>query len=186
MKLVWIVLCSFTLLLSEGMHQKLVISTDKNIKNAQESLLKLQVYFIENPSLRAINESNDLNFELETLGVYTVVVVKPILSPSLKNSLLMELVPVFPDVFALEDRSMYQADKSRSAKNPNETSNSVAIYLKTIGIEWIALLLLATVGLSLSILRRKKFLSLDEKQKELDDDQKEIEIQIKNLGKYNV
>lgn len=187
MKLLWIILCSFTLLFSEGMSQKLIVSTDKHSENAQESLSKLKVYFIENPNIRALNEANDLKLELETLGSYTMVVVKPIMSLSVKNRLLMELSPVFPNVFALEEKSQYSTANDSEAFIPVNShavqTNSVKTYIETIGLQWVALLALATVGLLLSIARRKKLLNLDEKQKELDLDQNEIENEIKKLGK---
>lgn len=184
MKLVWMILCSFTLLLSESIHQKLIVSTDKHRENAQESLLKLKVYFIENPEIRALNEANDLKLELETLGAYTMVVVKPIVSLSAKNRLLMELSPIFPDVFALEDKGQY-TEAFIPVNNHNVKTNSANTYIETIGLQWVALLVLANLGLALSIIRRKKLLILDKKQKELDLDQNEIEHKIKNLGKYD-
>ena len=189
MKVLWIMLCALTLLLSEGISQKLIVYTDKNGKNAQESLLTLKVYFIENPNIRALNEANDLKLELETLGAYTMVVVKPVLSLTVKNSLLMELSPVFPDIFALEDQTQHQKDKTSAAlmpvKNHDQKTNSARKFIETIGLQWIALLVLSTMGLLLSILRRKRLLGLDVEQKELDIDQQEIENEIKNLGKYD-
>lgn len=186
MKLVWLLLCSFTLLLSEGMNQKLIVYTDKNRKNAQESLLKLQVHFIENQNIRALHEENDLKVELETLGVYTMVVVKPIVTLSVKNRLLMELTPVYPNVFALEDKTQHKADNTTEAFNPVKNNdvktNSAKTYIERVGLQWVALLVLATVGLLLSILSRKRLLVLDKNQKALDIDQKEIENNIKNLG----
>ena len=190
MKLLFMMLCSVSLLFSEGMSQKLIVSTDKNGKNAQESLLKLKVYFIENQNIRALNEVHDLKVELETLGAYTMVVVKPIVSLSVKNILLMELTPVFPDVFALEDRTPHQTDNNAEVfmpvKNHDVKTNSVKTFIEKMGLQWGALLILATVGLLLSVLRRNKLLNLDEKQKELDIDQKKIENEIKNLGKNDV
>lgn len=189
MKLLWMMLCSFTLLMSDGMSQKLIVYTDKNGINAQESLLKLKVYFIENPNIRALNEVNDLKVELERLGAYTMVVVKPVVSLSVKNTLLMELAPIFPDVFALEDRTQHQTDNNAAAfmpvKNHDVKTNSVKTFIESMGLQWIALLLLAAVGLLFSILRRKGLLLLDENQKTLNIDQKEIENEIKNLGKYD-
>lgn len=182
MKLLWMMLCSFTLLLSEGMSQKLIVYTDKNVKNAQERLLKLKVHFIENPNIRALNEANDLKVELETLGAYTMVVVKPVLSLSVKNGLLMELTPVFPDIFVLEDQTQHQKDKNPAALMPVK-KHDVKTFIESIGLQWIVLLLLTTVGLLLSTLRRKRLLLLDKNQKALDMDQKEIENEIKNLGK---
>ncbi len=189
MKLWLMMLCSFTILFSEGMSQKLIVSTDKNRENAQESLLKLKVHFTENPNIRALSEANDLKLELETLGAYTMVVVKPVKSLSVKNSLLMELSPVFPDIFALEVKNVHsQIDHSETLNSVNShdvQTNRVSTYIETIGLQWVALLILSTVGLLLSIIRRKKLHHLDEKQKELDLDQHEIENGIKNLGKYN-
>ena len=184
MKIIWVLLCAFTFLYSEGVYHKLIVSTDKNKQSAQESLLKLKVYFIENPNMRALNEANDFKIELETLGAYTMVVVKPIRSLSIKNSLLMELAPVFPDVFALEEKGQ-SAVKSHNepimSLNHRETVETE--HMNTIGTQWFFLALLAIAGLLLAIVRRKKLLLLDEKQKELDIDQKEIENEIKNLGK---
>ena len=101
----------------------------------------------------------------------------------------MELSPVFPDVFALEVKNEHsQIDHSETFNPINSNSiqtNSVSTYIETIGLQWVVLLILATVGLLLSIIRRKKLHHLDEKQKELDLDQHEIENGIKNLGKYN-
>ena len=189
MKVLWMVLCSFTLLLSEGISQKLIVYSDKNGKNAQESLLKLKVYFIENPNIRALNEGNDLKVELETLGAYTMVVVKPVVSVSVKNTLMMELSPVFPNVFALEERTQYQIDNNAKVfipvTNHDVKTNNVKTFIESIGLQWIVLLLLAAVGLLLSILRRKRLCLLDENQKALDIDQKEIENEIQNLGKYD-
>jgi len=185
MKIWWIILCSFTLLLSEGMSQKLIVYTHKNGKNTQESLLKLKVYFIENPNIRALNEANDLKIELETLGEYTMVVIKPVVSLSVKNRLLLELAPIFPNVFALEDKTDNSIEAFIPMKNYDIKTNSVRIFIERVGLQWIALLILATAGLSLSIFRRKRFRFLDEKQKALDLDQKEIENEIKNLGKFD-
>lgn len=190
MKLVWLMLCSFTLLLAGAMSQKMIVYTDKNGKNAQESLLRLKVHFIENPNMRVLNEENNFKVELETLGTYTMVVVRPIVSLSVKNRLLMEVAPLFPDVFTLEDKTLYKTDNSLQVgipvKKDDLKGNTLLEDIESIGLQWIAILVLSTVGLLLSILRRKKLLVLDEKQKSLDIDQKEIENEIKSLGKNDV
>ena len=190
MRVLWVMLFSITLLFSEGMHQKLIVSTDKNRQSAQESLQKLKIYFIENPNIRALNQANDLKLELETLGAYTMVVVKPIMSLSVKNRLLIELAPVFPDIFALETNGPHVKEKGHaesfaSTKKTIDQEERVKTFMNTIGLQWIFLLILAAAGLLLSILRRKKLLMIDKKQKELDSDQREIENEIKNLGKHD-
>lgn len=185
MKVLWIILCTFTLSLAEGTSQKLIVYTNKNRQDAQESLLKLKVYFIENPKIRALNEAHELKVELQTLGAYTMVVVKPVISLSVKNKLLMELSPVFPGIFALEDKTQYKIDHASKVLIPVK-NYEVKTLIENIGLQWIVLLLLSTVGLLLSIIRRKRLLLLDEKQKELDKNQKEIENEIRSLGKNDV
>ena len=186
MKLLWMMLCAFTFLLSEGMSQKLIVSTDKHRKIAQDNLLKLKVYFIENPKIRALNEGNHFILELETLGAYNMVVVKPIKSMSVKNTLLMEIHPLFPDIFAIEDKTRHQSPEVFiSDTNSNVVISSVRSFMETIGLQWVAIFILSTVGLILSISRRKKLFVLEEKQKKLYTDQQNIEEEIIELGKYN-
>lgn len=189
MKIIYMMLFTLTLLFSEGISQKLIVYSDKNAHNAQESLSKLKVHFIENPNLRALSETNDLKLELERLGAYTMVVVKPVVSLSVKKSLLIELIPVFPDVFALKETKQKKVYNNSQNVIPEKSdvlpSNTVGTYIEIIGLQWIALLILSVVGLLLSILRRNKLHILDRKQQALDIDQKDIEQEIKNLGKHN-
>jgi len=53
-------------------------------------------------------------------------------------------------------------------------------------LQWLALLLLAIIGLTLSIHNRKKLVSLETIQKELSIKQDQIEGEIKKLGASSV
>lgn len=190
MKFLFLMFCALSLLLADSMNEKLVVFSDKDRKNSQENLLKLQVYFIENQKLRALNEVNHLNLELETLGVYTMVVIKPIESLDRKNTLLLELTPLFSSIFALENKTQ-QINYNRSGEleltlNPDTKINSVKIIIDEIGLQWIVLLVLSLLGLLLSIMRRKKMHSFLETQIDLDKDQMKMEDDIKKLGKQHV
>lgn len=182
-------LCSLTLLLADSMHQKLIVYSDKSAKNAQANLSKLKVYFIENPNIRMLNEANDFKLGLETLGSYTMVVVKPIMSRHVKNRLLLELTPVFPDIFVLDDTSADTIDHhpsmSTSQQNHSMREERSKTLIETVGLQWLALLILSLLGLVLSVLKRRKLLSLGERQKKLDMDQQKIEKEIHNLGKHH-
>ena len=55
-----------------------------------------------------------------------------------------------------------------------------------IGLQWIVLLLLAIIGLTLSVYNRRKLASLEKIQKELSRKQDQREDEIKKLGASRV
>lgn len=197
MHLILVILCSFTMLFSDSIQQKLIVSADKDTAKTQENLLKLEVYFIENPEIRALQEKNQLQLEMEKLGDFMVVAIKPVDSLALKNELVLWLNPLFPDIFAMNenkkrvlkksDPNMEVAVKKKEvkpitvAKPVNQDSGSEEIKL-----QWIILVLLAIIGLALTVLNRKKLATLHKTQKNLSENQDKIEDEIENLGATNV
>lgn len=196
MRLMIIILFSLTMLFSQDISEKLIISGDKNSTTTQMHLLKLKMYFMENVQTRTLQEQHQLNLELETLGDYTMVVIKPIKSLAVKNELILLLNPLFPDIFSIED-------KKREMKSPNSFIGSKTIkrdapstdtniihqaegFIVEIGLQWIALLLLSIIGLMLSLNSRRKMANLESIQKDLSRKQEEIENEIKNLGASGV
>ena len=197
MHLILVILCSFTMLFSDSIQQKLIVSADKDTAKTQENLLKLEVYFIENPEIRALQEKNQLQLEMEKLGDFMVVAIKPVDSLALKNELVLWLNPLFPDIFAINEnkkRVLKKSDPNREvavkkkevkpitvAKPVNQDSGSEEIKL-----QWIILVLLAIIGLALTVLNRKKLATLHKTQKNLSENQDKIEDEIENLGATNV
>jgi len=184
------------MLFSQDISEKLIVSSDKNSTTTQMHLLKLKMYFMDNAQIKALQEQYKLNLEIETLGEYTMVVIKPIKSLTVKNELLLFLRPLFPDIFSI-------SDNKREMKSPNSLNGSKTITTDTpsadtkimhqakvlieeIGLQWIALLLLSIIGLTLSLNSRRKMASLESRQNDLSRKQEKIENEIKNLGASRV
>lgn len=196
MRLMIVVLFSLTMLFSKNISEKLIVSGDTNSTVAQMHLLKLKMYFMENAKTIALYEEYKLNLEMETIGDYTVVVVKPIKSLAVRNELLLFLSPLFPDIFSIEDNKRVMKSpnslnerKTIKADTPNADTNMMhkaESLVEEMGLQWIALLLLSIIGLIASVSSRRKMASFDSTQKELSKKQEQIENEIKNLGASDV
>ena len=196
MRLMLVILFSLTMLLSNDISEKLIVSGDKNSTVTQMHLLKLKMVFIGNAQTRALQEKYKLKLEIETLDVYTMVVIKPINSLALKNELLLFLSPLFPNIFSIEDHKKETIDpesmkeskimKTHIAPPPNNAMHQVKTLVKEVGLEWTTLLLLSIIGLTLSLKSRSKMSSLENIQKDLIRKQEATENEIKNLGASSV
>ena len=190
--LVWM-FCTMTLLFGEGtgsqyLSEKLIVHYTKSEVDAQEELLKLKVYFIENAATRAVQEKYNLKLEMEMLEGYHMVVIKPIVSLDLRNELLIILTPLFKDIFYID----YKEHTQILIKKPNvsqlvpiEKKKKEHSFIDEMGLQWFALLLLSFVGLLLSIASRRKIIYLGNKQQDLKKKQTHIETEIKKLGAKN-
>lgn len=192
MRLILVILFSLTMLFSQDISEKLIVSGDKDNATTQMHLLKLKMVFIANPHTRALQEKYKLNLEIETLDAYTMVVIKPIESLAVKNELLLLLSPLFPNIFSIEDHkrettgsvSINESKIMPTHTTPSHTNtmNKAKVLIEEIGLEWSALLLLSIIGLTLSLNSRSKMANLENIQKDLSRKQAEIENEIKNLG----
>lgn len=187
-------LFSITLLFSEGIHEKLIISGDNEIVNAQADLLKLEGYFTANPEIRLLQEKYNLILEMEVLGDHMLVVIKPVETEALKNKLLTLLKPLFPELFSIKYQEIKLPDEETavvSVKKPVlpvkvEKNQYYQFLVEDVGLQWLALLLLAIIGLTLSIHNRRKLANLEKTQTELSIKQDQIEADIKKLGVNSV
>ena len=194
MKVIIVMLFSLTMLFSEAMHEKLIISGDNDIVNAQANLLKLKIYFIENSEISLLQGKHKLTLGMEMLGDYALVVIKPVETEALKSELMTLLKPLFPELFFIKYQEMKCSDEEtgvESMKKPVspvkvEKSQYYQFLIEEVGLQWLALLLLAVIGLTLSIRNRKKLASLEKTQKELSIKHDQIEDEIKKLGVSSV
>lgn len=191
--LVWI-FCTMTLLFGGGitsqyLSEKLIVYYTKNETPAQEELLKLKVYFIENTTTRTLQEKYNLHLEMEMLEGYHMVVIKPIVSLDIRNELLIILTPLFKDIFFIDyeepDFSIKKESKISHVSTLIEKKKKEWSFMDEMGPQWLALLLLSFVGLLLSIASRRKIIHLGNKQHDLKKKQTHIETEIKKLGAKN-
>ncbi len=191
MQLFMWMLCSITLLFSDGVSshdfsEKLIVSASKSEVTANNELLKLKVYFIENPTTRLLQEKYDLQIEMEKLDNYYVAVIKPINSLSLRNELLISLTPMFQNIFFIDYKErIFKSNQKMSVpkySTPLAKKKKEVSYINEIGLQWLVLLLLSVVGLILSVRNRRKIKKLSKRQKNLTVEQNKIEKEIKKLG----
>lgn len=196
MRLMIVILFLLTLSFSQDISEKLIVNGDANSTVSHMHLLKLRMYFLENAQTRELQEKYKLNLEMETLGEYTMVVIKPIRSLAVKNELLLFLSPHFPDIFSTEDHerkmtSFHSMKESKTVKTQvssraENTMHQAESWIEEIGLQWIALLILSVIGLTLSLNSRRKMERLEMIQQDLSRKQEEIENEIKNLGVSSV
>jgi len=188
--LIWMS-CTMTLLFSASsasghFSEKLIVHYSKNENHAKEELLKLKVYFIENAATRTLQEKYNLQLDIEMLGDYHMVLIKPISSLDLRNELIIILAPVFKNIFFIDYKestpSIIKKPKVSQVLLPREEKKTALSFIDEIGLQWLALLLLSFVGLLLSIASRKKIIHLGNKQQDLKKKQTDIETEIKKLG----
>ena len=175
----------------EKLHQKLIVSPNKDIRITEENLLTLKVHFHEDTYSKILQEKYRLKFSVEKVGDYSMVVIKPIEILSLKKELLIELTPLFNELFFIDEKKSMVNKSDLNSENITikkarvstkvEKSESM-MWFETIGLQWVALLILASTGLILSLLNRRKLSKIEKVQKDLKSDQKNIENEINNLG----
>ncbi len=92
MRFIAIILFLFTTV-SHGFYQKLIVTSDKNLTKVQNSLSLLNNNF---------QNKYHLDIEVERLGEFNILTIKPIESIKIKNEILFIISPLFSDIFAID------------------------------------------------------------------------------------
>ncbi|NOR56390.1 MAG: hypothetical protein GQ531_09300 [Sulfurovum sp.] len=177
-------------------NEKLLLGYSTQEEVSKEALLALKIHFIDNQHLAQLQAQNDLHFKVERLGDYYVTVIYPIHSLEVRNDLLLNLSPLFSDMFYMDSQEEVllaeaESDKSLSLKVPtNKTkqlqkSQNLKPKNADLGLQWLVLLLLSTVGLIILVRNRKKLSKIKQGQDDMQDNQKKIEIEINTVGAQN-
>jgi len=186
-----LVLCIGTVNATEQTVEKLIVSSSKDKSAVEESLLKLKVYLLENVSTRKLQDTYPLDVKMEHFAQYDAVVISPIPSLKVRNELLVLLSPVFPDIFYIDEKKRLVNSKkstvsTKIVKSSVPTSHkgkeNKDTWIDEIGLQWLAIWILAVVGLFLSVRSRRKMAHLNKNQKEMNVNQTKIEKEIKALG----
>lgn len=187
MHMIIVMLFSLTMLFAEGTQGKLILGGDNDLLQTQVNLTKLKSAFIENPELGELQKKYKLKLEMETLGDYVIVTIKPVETSALKYELLTLLKPIFHDIFFIAEKKIEMKSPNPDKESARSSRNAAYEFLvKEVGLQWLALLLLAVTGLILSIHNRRKLSTLEKTQQNLSIKQKKIEEEIKQLGGYGV
>jgi hypothetical protein len=178
---------------SEGFSEKMILTVESDIAIANEKLLELKVYFIENPTLRILEEKLQIYPFLEKVGDYYIVEIKPVSSLKSRNMLLLALKKLYPNTLAINNHKINIPHKNMLSKQVVEDiiykntnilpqKKSIDNLWDTLELQWIVIWLLAVIGLLLSIWNRRKISNLNDTQNDIRSDQKKIESEIKQLG----
>ena len=174
-------------------NEKLIVSYSTQKQVAKDDLLALKVYFGNNVQTQKLKEKYHLQFKLERLDDYNVLVIYPINSLNLRNDLLLRLGPLFPNMFAVK-MSADQEKKMLTNTITQTTSPTVQGKVQVLKpqreendleLQWIVLLLVSAVGLILSIRNRKKLATLKQGQEDMQNNQEKIETEIDMMGAHN-
>jgi len=179
------------------LNEKLIVSYSTDKQAVQDDLFALKVYFSENDETRILQEKYHLQSKLERLDSYTVLVIYPITSHSLRNELILSLSPLFNDMFSIQYKADTLDGKEIAVKKTAVTAIERSQNVKKTQVlksekkendntlQWSALLLLFVVGLILLIRNRKKLATLEEGQKDMQNNQEKIETEIHTMGAKN-
>jgi hypothetical protein len=97
-----IVLFSLQVLYAQALNQKMILSAERTIKAAADSLYKAEKFFQENTQAQEIKKMNKLSIDMELLEPYVLVTIKPITNLRVKNQLRYLLQSKFPQNFMVD------------------------------------------------------------------------------------
>jgi len=180
---------------SEDFFEKMVVRIGMNADTEQEKLLELKMYFIENPTLRAYQDSFHLQPSIERVDDYYLLVMKPIPTLEVRNTLLLLMSREYPNsvfikypkVATIQNINIQHpvSNRLKSKEHAPATKRDVLHVVNTYNLQWIAIWMLAVIGLVLSLLNRRNLSKLTETQRDISTDQKKIESEITQLGTQN-
>ena len=196
LKLVCLVCLS--LFLSGGeIDQILVLDGDKNSKQANRLLHKIQKQFNTNKDLKKLQEKYHLHIDIEEAYGYKMIVVKPVHTQQLKKELLFYTASIYKDPFFINNRIMkkeilkeplplpkqhFKEEKKRDLKTvtqkPKRKESKQNIGDKT-DVIWFIVWLLSVVGLIVAVYQRKKLMKLKDIEKEIEYRQDKMSKEIK-------
>jgi len=176
-----LLILSLSLAYGGDIHQKLIIDGYRDSEEARMMLMKTQLYIINNEEIRKIVKIENIKLAIEDIGNYSMVVLKPIESIKIKEHLMLALGSLSPTRFCIEDEYTDVSTVVKSDKKDIKIWDTMQKDINNIGLEWIVLLLLSLIGLTASIVNRKKLSLLNSMQKDIIINQKKMENEINSL-----
>ncbi|MEA2047094.1 MAG: hypothetical protein U9O64_01455 [Campylobacterota bacterium] len=189
MRFMIIIILFTTMSSANEIVRKLIVAADTNHTVTQMHLLKLKTGLMENAQMRLLQKEHLFDVKLEKRNGYSMVVIAPIHSLDVNNKLLLFLTPRFSDIISMkydvtEDNTISSSHTERVSQR--DFIEQVKVWVEAIGLEWIVLLFLSSVGLISSLHSRRKMARLASIQKDLSHKQEEAEEGIKKLGVLDV
>jgi hypothetical protein len=201
MKKLMIILCFTTMLFPQISDQKMIVSIDEKAVSAASTLDELETFFEQNLEAKVLKKEENLMLTTEHLEHYFLTVVKPIKTIALKNHLKTLLKTKYLDAFFVQnthkdmekiastvliEKTKEKIDNKMLSKREKSKDITVEdlfnIVNKSISKEWLALLILAIVGLLLVYRSTRQITKIKKLQETLEIYQEKVEGQMDQIG----
>jgi hypothetical protein len=167
-------------------NDTLIVSYSQDKRTTEEEYLKLKLYLLENNTTRELQNQYALEVKMQRFSEYYAVVLPHIQTEDVRNRLLIILKPLFTHIFYIHEveSKRYQKEKTvhKLSQISHQTYSESDNWIDEIGLQWLAIWLLAVIGLILSVRNRYKIGQIDKTQKNLKTNQAKIEKDIQSLG----
>jgi len=202
-----IVLVAIFLLLYTGFAKStdrvMIVSAHKNIDAAKASLHKAKTLLEIDNEAHPLSKTKGINIQLKTLDNYFIVTLSPVSSAKMENKLNSIFRSRFPDSFVVTQWDEFSVKEIATSSEPKiskvsrggmgrsqpskqkEVSNrdSINIFGRGLDGEWLALILLAFLGLILVIRSASQINKINKLQKTLEETQKNENHYLNTIGK---
>jgi hypothetical protein len=202
MKPLTVILLFSTILFSATLNQKIIIDVTTEPQSSTYKLQEIQNLFKTNDIAKVLKLKNHLTITLRTLEGYDFVEIKPIHSIDVKNDLKLLLHKKYPEFFVVENtfrkKSVRISSFSSTEKLENIESNikqecstkSIVMQskvrsnslVKGILDEWLALIILAIIGLLLVYRSTRQISKIKKLQKKLEKYQNRLKTEVDLIG----
>ena len=178
------------ILYAQAVPQKMIVGAYENTQKAADNLYKVEVLFEKNSELKRLKQTEHLRLEMELLEPYVMVVIKPITSVHVKNTLHLLLQSAFPQTFTTietnkaRDANTPQSIKETASPQPREVMKDES-FLSSINSEWAGLILLALSGLLLVARSAKQMSKIKSLQDEVSKYQNKVETEMHGMEKHH-
>lgn len=109
---------------AKNIEQKMILYAHLEVNEAAKSLYELEIFFRENSFAQKIKSDNKLNLQMELLGKYVLVTVKPIRTTILKNKLQYLLQKHYPHNFIVNDTRMLERQR-KNISSKDKVKNKI-------------------------------------------------------------
>jgi len=180
----WLIIWVFPVIIfSADTSWQFVIDGAESLQKAQVKQLKAKIVFIEDSALQKLQKKYHLDIKVKPVSGYYLVVVDPVKSKTLQEALQVHVARHFSDTLFILDKKSQNTEKEQDkkiAKTIDGRRKKSREFLG-IGIEWLVLLLLSILGLTMSLYNRYRIRQLKTKQETMNQKQDEIEQEIEGL-----
>lgn len=197
MKIFLLLLFATNILFAQAINQKFVLLSDKNETQLKTNYEQLLEHFKTDVKLQKLQTDNNLVLKEESLGDFNIITLSPVKSIDLKNKLFLNLMPNYPEIFALNIKAtkkpkLKPKPKPKKVYKPKVKKEELTAmqkykkdYSYVLSLEWLAFILISIIALVLIARSVIQLYNLKKLQTDFKQDQDELEKEIQKTGEVN-